>query len=409
MSPSTAQAQRVLILGAGVGGLALAQGLRKHGVEFAVYECDDSISTRKQGYRIKILEDTAQELQYLLVPELWEYFKETCAVSKTGENCVNAVSGTVIACRSDKGPKVDQWLFMLDRSVLRKLLVKGIEASIHWGRSFSHYETNGSTVSAVFDDGSTEIDLTIDGADGARSRVHQQLLLEHKPVDTEGFVRYGKSPLTAELMENYPPHLRRWITMLRDEPPLIGSAVFGEDPITMHTEPVMFSGLVRKLGVPDDYIYWILQCRNRLFAANEAELEELLHRSTRELSLFITSEWHPKARALLECQDEPSSTTTRILSFLLALPEWRPTARVTLLGDPIHLMSPNAGLGAVTTIKSAVTLCQATRKHGISDTAMAEHEGKMREHAWLAITISEAGGKMMVNQPPLADGKVVDW
>lgn len=42
----------VLIVGGGLGGLALAQGLKKHGISCAVYEKDLSRADRLQGYRI---------------------------------------------------------------------------------------------------------------------------------------------------------------------------------------------------------------------------------------------------------------------------------------------------------------------------------------------------------------------
>ena len=37
---------RVLVIGAGLGGLCLAQGLRKAGVEVAVYERDTGLAVR---------------------------------------------------------------------------------------------------------------------------------------------------------------------------------------------------------------------------------------------------------------------------------------------------------------------------------------------------------------------------
>jgi len=42
----------VIIIGGGLGGLALAQGLKKHGISCAVYEKDLSRADRLQGYRI---------------------------------------------------------------------------------------------------------------------------------------------------------------------------------------------------------------------------------------------------------------------------------------------------------------------------------------------------------------------
>ena len=45
---------RVLVIGAGLGGLCLAQGLRKAGVEVAVYERDTGLAIRTQGHRSQL-------------------------------------------------------------------------------------------------------------------------------------------------------------------------------------------------------------------------------------------------------------------------------------------------------------------------------------------------------------------
>ena len=47
---------KVRIIGAGTGGLCLAQGLKKDHVEVEVYERDHSPSDRLQGYRLSISE-----------------------------------------------------------------------------------------------------------------------------------------------------------------------------------------------------------------------------------------------------------------------------------------------------------------------------------------------------------------
>jgi salicylate hydroxylase len=44
----------IIIIGGGLGGLTLAQGLKKNGISCAVYEKDKSKSDRLQGYRIVI-------------------------------------------------------------------------------------------------------------------------------------------------------------------------------------------------------------------------------------------------------------------------------------------------------------------------------------------------------------------
>ena len=45
---------RVAVAGAGLGGLCLAQGLLKAGVDVTVYERDARLAGRRQGYRLHV-------------------------------------------------------------------------------------------------------------------------------------------------------------------------------------------------------------------------------------------------------------------------------------------------------------------------------------------------------------------
>lgn len=47
---------KVLIVGAGIGGLALAQILRRQNVPYEIFERDDGLSSRKQGWAIALIE-----------------------------------------------------------------------------------------------------------------------------------------------------------------------------------------------------------------------------------------------------------------------------------------------------------------------------------------------------------------
>ncbi len=46
--------RNVVIVGGGIGGLCLAQGLKQAGISVALYERDASADFRGQGYRIHI-------------------------------------------------------------------------------------------------------------------------------------------------------------------------------------------------------------------------------------------------------------------------------------------------------------------------------------------------------------------
>lgn len=47
---------KVLIIGAGLGGLALAQILHHHHVPFEIFERDEDPSVRKQGWAVALIE-----------------------------------------------------------------------------------------------------------------------------------------------------------------------------------------------------------------------------------------------------------------------------------------------------------------------------------------------------------------
>ena len=54
MDPSTAPKPKVLIIGSGLGGMALAQSLRKQGVPFQLFERDEEPHARFQGWAISL-------------------------------------------------------------------------------------------------------------------------------------------------------------------------------------------------------------------------------------------------------------------------------------------------------------------------------------------------------------------
>src|SRR5215471_21866861 len=68
----------VLIIGGGVGGLTLAQGLKRAGVSVAVYERDRTPTDRLQGYRVHISPAGSRALHACLPPHLFELFDRTC-------------------------------------------------------------------------------------------------------------------------------------------------------------------------------------------------------------------------------------------------------------------------------------------------------------------------------------------
>ncbi len=84
---------RVLVIGGGLGGLCLAQGLRKAGVDVAVYERDAGLATRTQGHRIHIDSRGEQALRECLPPSLYELFLATRGQSSRSIIVFSVVDG----------------------------------------------------------------------------------------------------------------------------------------------------------------------------------------------------------------------------------------------------------------------------------------------------------------------------
>src|SRR5262252_3926178 len=57
---------QVMVIGAGTGGLALAHGLRASGIAVRVFERDDNLTERSQGYRLTINVQGARALPVVL-------------------------------------------------------------------------------------------------------------------------------------------------------------------------------------------------------------------------------------------------------------------------------------------------------------------------------------------------------
>jgi glycine/D-amino acid oxidase-like deaminating enzyme len=70
---------RVAVVGGGLGGLSLAQGLLRTGADVTVYERDASLVTRRQGYRLHLDARAGLALDALLPPDSFARFQATCA------------------------------------------------------------------------------------------------------------------------------------------------------------------------------------------------------------------------------------------------------------------------------------------------------------------------------------------
>src|SRR5215469_14103087 len=180
-----------MITGGGVGGLCLAQGLRKAGISATVYERDESAGSRHQGYRISLKATGAGALRECLPANLFDLAVATS---------IRAASRMVFLDERLR-PKFERPLhheppgpggFGVNRLTLREILLAGLD--VRFGKTFTQYShAPDGHVAAHFADGSSAAGDLLVGADGTGSAVRQQLIPD-AVIDELGWAVYGRTP-----------------------------------------------------------------------------------------------------------------------------------------------------------------------------------------------------------------------
>lgn len=406
--------QPILILGAGISGLSLAQGLLKSNIPFRIYERDTHFNLRAQGYRVRIIGSGIEALQTVLPPALYSRLEASCAINAHGgvgtntkldalsaeeiENFFGKAGPPSMGGHSGSGgpgtgrpgmqkPEGSPQPLNADRMVLRSVLMRGLEEHVEFGKEFSAYEITPSGVIIRFSDGSEAQGSLLVGADGAGSRVRKQFVPQLDLMDTEGRFFYGKSTFTPELEANFNQKCLKGMSIIQDRT--------GDVPTTLLLEPVRFKDNEFRKDLPKDYIYWVLLARQGVQGLTDSELLGLPNAESAALAKKLTSHWHPSFRALFDHQDAAQTSLLRIISAHPDIPVWEPSSRVTLVGDAAHVMSPTAGVGATTALRDAAMLAEVLREEGVTEESVGRYEGFMRGNAKEGISRSAMGGKHM--------------
>jgi 2-polyprenyl-6-methoxyphenol hydroxylase-like FAD-dependent oxidoreductase len=218
----------ILILGGGIGGLCLAQGLKRVGVSFAVYERDRTPDARLQGYRLNIEPVGAKALHECLPPELWSLFVATAGDAGGGMGVYEEHLRELM--REDPPPPpatpTDE-THAVSHATLRRLLLAALEAEVTFDKEFVRFEKiTDDKFRAIFADGSSATGDVLVGADGVNSRVCRQLLPNAKVIDTGGFGIGGKLPLSPDVEAWLPSHLLQGKSMILPKQDFLFAAVF---------------------------------------------------------------------------------------------------------------------------------------------------------------------------------------
>jgi 2-polyprenyl-6-methoxyphenol hydroxylase-like FAD-dependent oxidoreductase len=367
----------ILIIGAGVAGLVLAQGLRLRSIPFRLFERHPH-SHQAQGHRFRISDEARIALERVLSPQLQSIFRETAP--KRNQFQPRYVNARMLDFPAPTPAGLDS--MPIDRSWFRSVAALGIEDAIEFNKEYVSHDVRDNGVLVNFSDGSNAHGSLLVGADGVKSRVRKQLQPTRELLDLERWIMWGRIPLTESLKENIPEDLLSWCMYVDDEA-----------NVQTVVEPMIWpANTPQELNAPlpefSDYVYFVICTAPFQYADN-------IPKTTEEKRRFLdnaTQHWHPSLQHLLRAASHESSACSLVISSKpdIGLQHER---RVTLLGDAAHAMSPMGGSGADTAVRNAADLAQTIAQEGVTAQSVAEFEIRMTQRAKEKIEHSFRGGQ----------------
>lgn len=340
---------KVIIVGGGIGGLALAAGLRRRDVEVRVFERDDNPAVT-EGYHITLDPRAQSALAELLDPRDYEKVLASAAAGRLrGDDVFWDWRGRVIGRATDRrDPGID-----IDRITLRVILAEAAGDALVLGKTFVGFERHeGETVTARFDDGSSVTGNLLVGADGTHSTVVKQLLgsASNRPtglLGVSGRTRAVRLPASTQRRLGVrsgfalgPGGLALYVGYL--DP--VGQAVLDRPDLraAVTTEPTYIWGAM--FPESERTRSWRHKQGAELL---QGALDLMRAGGWSERMLEVMAESEPEGVAAFRFH--AASTDAR------ALAPW-PAGRVTALGDAVHATPPTAGMGAGVAIRDAADL-----------------------------------------------------
>ena len=398
-----------LIIGAGIGGLCLAQLLQKNGVSVQIFERDASAGERLQGYRLHLDADGISALQTSLPERHFQVLELTSTNPLPYTTILDTALHLSRRFPIDSYSKTEHHQAQgiakhlnVNRATVREILLAGLEGCCHYGARLARYEATEQGVTAFFEDGRTATGDVLVGADGAGSVVRRQRAPEARFMDSGARAIYGR--LGVEAARRVLPALciADVFTAASDARKLIlgvGPVLFPVPP----AEAAQSLGLDATLSPQADYVGCIVSGRKEFFGADEAAVRLKTSDELQQLATELLSDWPSEAAAVPAAGEKGSFFYLEMGSSIpFALP---PHPRVTLLGDAIHTMTPSLGRGANVALRDAALLGQellkVVRDEKALPSALHDYETEMTAYGFNVVRQSAEMGTRLLGQDPL--------
>ncbi|KAJ9605893.1 hypothetical protein H2200_009742 [Cladophialophora chaetospira] len=378
---------KVLIVGAGLGGLCLAHCLQKAGIDVLVFERRAQNGDEHAGYGIHLDANGRRALRSCIPAPNWAAFQQKSTTAGT-QLFFRDTNLRVLAERDDAKvsgqPAREVERRAIGRMELRDLLLYGLadgpSPRIRWNSSFSHYiQLDDGRVRVHFEGDTTEEGDVLVGADGANSKVRQQYLPDVERLDLGIAAIAGRCVLDERSLEGLPTEM------------INGSL----NNIVPSSRGWMF---VSSWNLPDIKSHANKDKKSLqmvwAFVSSQEELpldvDRLKPRELQQLVIQGIRDWSPALKNLVMRADKHtiSLIPLRCMPFL---DPWTPS-NITVLGDAIHNMTPMAGVGANTALRDAELLTEVLVDAAAGSLTVTEaiglYEEKMRLYANNAVGLS---------------------
>jgi 2-polyprenyl-6-methoxyphenol hydroxylase-like FAD-dependent oxidoreductase len=326
---------RVLVIGAGVGGLTLTTALRRNGIEATVFEKAPELSRIQVGGGIHIWPNAIKALRQVGLGDQVE------AIGMKVERVI---------FRSDRGKslghlevgeptrRMGAQVMGTRRALLHRALADSVEEDwLVLGTELTRFEQDADGVTAHFADGRQERGDALIGADGITSVVRAQLLGEEKPRYSGYSSWIATTPVSRELV---------------DVPDNDLTVTFGP-----HGRFVFYHVAPGQLG-------WIANLNRPEGERDNGGAKERLLEAYRD--------WAEPIGTLISNTENEAIIRTDLVD-RRPVKRWG-EGRATLLGDAAHPMTPNITQGACQAMVGAVVLTKLLRDTDDVEAALRRYE-----------------------------------
>ncbi|MEO0574820.1 MAG: FAD-dependent monooxygenase [Pseudomonadota bacterium] len=359
----------IAIVGAGIGGVALALGLVRAGHRVRVYEQAPALG--EVGAGISLSPNAVKGLRFLGLGDQLDAKADEPLLMRTRHFSTGEI--LVDIDRSSTREQLGAPYLQMHRADLHALMVDaliGLDAdAVSLNKRFDRVTGDATGYELHFADSSVESADIVVGADGLKSTLREQVFGESAP-DFSGYVAW-RGLLDMSLLGDY---------QLSE-----GSAVFIAPGRMFVRYPV-------RKGAVQNFVAFT--------KADDWSAEGWSQTGETQLLRETFADFHEEVTTILDRYAQPQVHKWGLFA-RKPIPSWV-SGRITMLGDAAHPMLPWFGQGAATSIEDGVVLGRALSEIDDIDEALQRYEDGRRERVTQVHLESQAGGERLTAQDPLA-------